>query len=111
MDESCTLTPRSRLGVSVLVGCLSILLAVFHQLRDPQRHLDVGLVWFAARALLARADPYPLVGSGLAFDQPWPLLSPATSGVAVLPLALLPELPATLLFVGASAALLTYGLT
>ncbi len=100
-----------RLGVSLLVGGVAVLFAVFQHLRDPQRHFDFGLAWFAGRQLLARVDPYPLAGPGLMYDWPWHLLYPATAGSAVLPLSLLPEFAATLVFVGSSAALLTYGLT
>jgi hypothetical protein len=61
--------------------------------------------------LLHGVNPYPLIGPGLEFDFFWNLLYPMTAGALVLPLGALPELPATLLFVAISAALLTYGLT
>ncbi|MEO8576045.1 MAG: hypothetical protein ABI556_05060 [Gemmatimonadales bacterium] len=106
-----TPTKASRLAVAVVAGSAAVLLAVFQHLRDPNRHFDFGLAWFAGRQLLSGVNPYPLVGPGLQFDWPWFLLYPATAGVAVLPLSVLPELAATLLFVGMSASLLTYGLT
>lgn len=106
-----TPTNVSRLAVALAAASFSVLLAVFQHLRDPGRHFDFGLAWFAGRQLLHGVNPYPLVGPGLQFDWPWFLLYPATAGVAVLPLSLFPELPATLLFVAMSAGLLTYGLT
>jgi hypothetical protein len=50
---------------------------------------DFTQVWFAARAMLDGKNSYALIGPGLAFDWPSPLLYPLTAGVAALPLALL----------------------
>lgn len=80
-------------------------------IRTGGRHGDFGVVWFGARSLLHGLNPYPLVGPGLPFNWDFSLNYPATSMVAVLPLGLLPELAATLLFVGISAALLTLAVT
>ena len=101
---------KSRVAVALSVASVSVLFALFQHLRDT-RHSDFGLAWFTARNLLSRVDPYPFVGPGLTYDWPWHLLYPATAGAVVLPLALLPEVAAGLVFVGVSAALLTYGLT
>lgn len=74
-------------------------------------HADFSQAWFGARALLHHQDPYPLVGPGtdLPFRWRFPNLYPATTFVAVLPLGLLPEVTANILFVWVSTFLLAYG--
>ena len=72
---------------------------------------DFGVVWFGAGALLRDVNPYPLIGPGLEYEWPWKPLYPATAMVAALPLALLPQLVATLTFVFVSSALLAYSVT
>lgn len=100
----------SRASAAILVATLSILFPLGEHFRVGG-HRDFGLAWFGARAMLHGIDPYPLVGPGRPFDWDWHLYYPATTMVVVLPLALLPELMATLAFVWISAALLTYALT
>jgi hypothetical protein len=82
-------------------------------MREPT-HRDFEQVWFAARALLSGAHPYSLVGPGLAFDWPFPLVYPLPAAVIAIPLAPFPALVATVLFstlagVTFSWALMEYG--
>ncbi|HUQ18634.1 MAG TPA: hypothetical protein VM099_03385 [Gemmatimonadaceae bacterium] len=101
---------KIRVAASILVASIATGLAYAELVRTHGRHSDFGVVWFGARALLHRTNPYPLVGPGLTFDW-FGLNYPATAMAAVLPLGLLPELVATLIFVWISTALLTYVLT
>jgi hypothetical protein len=58
------------------------------------------------------ANPYLLVGPGLVFDWPWQVvLYPGTAMIAGMPFALLPQVPALVLFVWLSTALLAYAIT
>jgi hypothetical protein len=77
----------------------------------PTHPGDFGLSWFGARSLMRGINPYELVGPGLTYDWPWPLVYPATAFVAVMPLAVLPQVAATLVFVFVSCGLLAYSVT
>jgi hypothetical protein len=77
----------------------------------PDHPGDFGLSWFGARSLLHGINPYDLVGPGKTYDWPWPLVYPATAFVAAMPLAVLPQLVAALVFVFVSCALLAYSVT
>lgn len=77
----------------------------------PDHPGDFGLAWFGARAMLHGGNPYELIGPGLVYDWPWRLIYPLTAMAAALPFALLPQTPATLVFVFASGALLAYSVT
>lgn len=72
---------------------------------------DFGQVWFGARALLAGADPYGLVGPGRAYPRPWPLHYPGPALVFALPFAPLPEQFAAACFAGLGVALCAWALT
>ena len=104
-------TKRRRFAVAALLGCVASAFAYLQYLRTPNGHLDFSTVWFASTQMLRGVDPYPLVGPGLQFDFPWNLPYPLTAAALVFPLGSLPELEAALIFVGVSAALLTYALT
>jgi hypothetical protein len=69
------------------------------------------MAWFGARALLNGGNPYELIGPGLVYDWPWRLVYPLTATVAALPLALFPQIQATLAFVFLSAASLAWSVT
>jgi hypothetical protein len=71
-------------------------------------HSDFDQVWYAARALAHRGDPYAVVGPGRAFDFKWPLFYPATALVLAMPLAALPLMAARVAFVFLSAFTLVY---
>jgi hypothetical protein len=63
----------------------------------------------AARMMSERINPYPLIGFSV--EARWNLLYPLTASSLTLPLALLSEKWATLLFVSISSGLLAFGLT
>ncbi|MGH7625986.1 MAG: hypothetical protein ACREOJ_11815 [Gemmatimonadaceae bacterium] len=75
------------------------------------RPSDFDQVWFGARAIWSGQNPYELIGPGRALQWDWPLYYPATALILVSPLALLPLVLARAVFVGASTALLAYGVT
>ena len=101
---------RARLFVAIAIGAATTGYLVLGTMLQPGPR-DFDQVWFGARALWAGKNPYDLVGPGRAFDWPWPLYYPVTALLVVSPLALLPVNLARLLFVGGSAALLSYGIT
>ena len=104
--------PVVRILFAIAIGVLAALTCLLATQAQPPNHpADFGQVWFGATALLHGANPYDLVGPGLVYDWPWPTLYPATSFVAAMPLALLPQTEATLVFVFMSWALLAYSVT
>jgi hypothetical protein len=72
---------------------------------------DFSQIWFGASALLKGMNPYPLVGPGRMFESDFELLYPLTASVAVLPLGLLSEQAATIVFVFVSSGILAYAVT
>jgi hypothetical protein len=104
-------TVRKRIAVSILVAFAASSTCLLKERATPTHPADFGLSWFSAQSVLRGENPYERVGPGLQHDWPWPLVYPATAFVAVAPLALLPRLEATLVFVFVSFALLTYAIT
>jgi hypothetical protein len=104
-------TVRNRIIVSILVAFAASSTCLFKERATPNHPSDFGMSWFAAQSGLKGENPYERVGPGLEYNWPWPLLYPATAFIAVAPLALLPQLEATLVFVFVSFALLTYAIT
>lgn len=76
----------------------------------PKYSSDFGPAWFGGGALLRGVNPYDLIGPAREFGGYWYMAYPATTMVTTLPLSLLSEHAATLVFVGVSAALLAYGI-
>ncbi len=108
------ITGPSRLAraiVAVVVGSAGALTHYLKFRAVPDHPGDFGLAWFGARALIQGGNPYELIGPGLAYDWPWRLIYPATAMVVAMPLAALPQLTATLLFVFISCALLAWSVT
>ncbi len=68
-------------------------------------------MWYGARFLLKGRNPYFLVGPGGIVATPTPLLYPAPSFVAVLPLTLIPFHLSGAVFVFLSTVLLAWGAT
>ena len=107
-----TQAPVVRVLFAIAIGVLAALTCLLAIRAQPPNHpADFGQVWFGAKALLHGDNPYHLIGPGLVYDWPWPTLYPATSFVAAMPLALLPQTEATLVFVFMSWALLAYSVT
>lgn len=72
---------------------------------------DLGQVWFAASAILHRADPYQLVGPTGFYHHEFTLFYPLTAAVAILPLGLLDEAVASAVFAFIASAALAYAVT
>ena len=68
-------------------------------------------MWYGARALLTSVDPYATFGPGLAFDYDGNLFYPISAMIAAVPLGLLPEDVASVLFITISAAVVAYAVT
>src|SRR5688572_17992668 len=85
----------------LLIALVMAMLAVWYATPEVGglRHFDFGQVWYAARAVLARQDPYPLIGPGRAFEWPAPLFYPLPAALIVLPLAPFPAHIAQAVFV------------
>lgn len=113
MAEIQTTRPAlaARAIVAVVVGTIGALTHFLKFQAVPTHPGDFGLSWFGARALIQGGNPYELIGPGLAYEWPWRLIYPATAMVAAMPFAPLPQLPATLLFVFISCALLAWSIT
>ncbi|HZJ01166.1 MAG TPA: hypothetical protein VFD22_10940 [Gemmatimonadaceae bacterium] len=100
-----------RLLVSIGIGAAGALVHYLKIKAVPDHPGDFGLAWFGARAMLHGGNPYELIGPGMVYDWPWPLIYPLTAMAAALPFALFPQIPATLSFVFLSCALLAYSVT
>ncbi|HUQ18635.1 MAG TPA: hypothetical protein VM099_03390 [Gemmatimonadaceae bacterium] len=72
---------------------------------------DLSQVLFGARAILHGANPYNLIGPGLAFDLKWGGVYPATAYVATIPLSFLSDIVASSAFVGVSTFILAFSST
>ena len=102
---------RARIGVSFLIGAVTAVY-VFLVWRNPTTtHPDFWEPWFTAKAILNGVDPYPLIGPGRSVANQFLLIYPLTAGIAVLPLALLNLINATMVFVALSAGFLAYAIT
>jgi hypothetical protein len=87
--------------------------AAVHYFRAAEHagHSDFATVWYGARLLLQRQNPYLLIGPGKPFEMPSPPYYPAPAFVAVIPLTLLSAHWASTVFIFLSAGLLAYGST
>lgn len=97
-----------RITIAVVIGILAVITCYMSIKATPDHLPDFGTAWFGARAILSGQNPYDLVGPGLLFDWPWRNYYPATAFIAVTPLSFLSQVPATLVFVFVSFALLAY---
>jgi hypothetical protein len=107
--------PRARVSNANRL-LLSILLGVVAGGVTAQSNLtrawprDFTQVWFAARSLLSRVDPYPLVGPHGALDWQYPLLYPLTAAVAAIPLTPFPAPIACVMFSALGGAAFAWAL-
>jgi hypothetical protein len=97
--------------VALFIACICSGALYLHLVRFGQTRSDFSQALFGARALIHGADPYVLVGRGRVFESQWPIMYPATTYVAALPFAPLPDRFASALFVALSVFLLVYGST
>jgi hypothetical protein len=98
---------RLRLPLALLLGCASGVRA--HQLSQHAPN-DFSQVWFAARALLAGANPYPLIGPGRAFAWQWPFFYPLPAAIVAVPFAPLQMAWASAAFVAVGAGVFAWAL-
>lgn len=92
--------------VALAVGVLAAAY-VWYRFQEGATFSDLENQLIAARALLAREDPYAAVRAS---GEPWPLYYPATAALVVAPLAWLDTLVARLVFAAVSAGVLTYAI-
>lgn len=64
-----------------------------------------------AVAVLQGLDPYQVIGPDRQFEHEFPFIYPLPASLVILPLALLSELPAAVVFVWISTALLAFSIT
>jgi hypothetical protein len=81
------------------------------QLAYRSVHPDIGQVWFAARAVLHRENPYALIGPGRAFQWEAPLFYPLPAALTLLPLAPFSEGVAVFLFVALGVGCFLWAVT
>ena len=104
-------TRRQRVVVAIAIAAVAASILAREYNRDPAFKSDFGIVWFGARAMVAGADPYELVGPAKPYRLSTPLLYPGTAFVAAIPFTVFTERVASLLFVSISTFLLAYGMT
>ena len=85
--------------------------SITERIRVSDTHSDFAPVWYGARALLTRVDPYATFGPGLAFHYEGNLFYPVSAMIAAIPLGLLPEDVASVVFITMSAALVAYAVS
>jgi hypothetical protein len=100
---------RHRIALSVILGLLCAW-ATYRAFVIISPHRDFAQVWASAQALLHGRSPYNIIGPSGAFYWKYPLMYPATAGVSVLPLGLLAEIPATVIFSGVAGAAFAWAL-
>jgi hypothetical protein len=95
--------------IAIAIGEICGAIASAHALAAGST--DFAQIWYGARALLDGRNPYAVVGPGRTLEWGFPLLYPLPALLVGLPFALAPAAIAVGLFVGLSAALLSFGLT
>lgn len=101
----------ARILVAVIVALAGGLIIHLQYKGKTGFHTDFGMVWFGAKAMIRGENPYMLIGPGRVFDYRWPLLYPATALVAAIPLSVLTEHVAAVIFIAISSGLLAFAVT
>jgi hypothetical protein len=97
-----------RIAVAGLIGvAVAIVTWGNYRLRPPEAMSDFDQCWIAARAILARQDPFVAVRAQWAFPMSYPL----PAALAVLPLAFFPIFVARIVFVAIGASVCAFGVT
>lgn len=96
-----------RLALALIVAAAAGTRA-FHFAARSAHGRDFDQVWFAARALLAGADPYALIGPGRAFDWEAPFFYPLPAALLGVPFAPLTRPVADAAFAALGAGLLAW---
>lgn len=100
-----------RLLVAALIASAAAALLLRSYYKQADFKADFSVAWFGASAILNDANPYALVGPGRVYDWEWTLLYPVTALIPVIPLTLLSEQRAAIVFIWVSTFLLVYGTT
>ena len=101
---------RARVLVALVFGALTAAYAMARGLHEPLWPTDFDQLWYAARSLLERNDPYTAVGPGKAFPWSWPLYYPLPAVLLSVPFATLPVMWARIAFSAVAAAALGWAL-
>lgn len=96
---------------ALIVGVFATILALLRQTYEPGWTTDFDQLHVAARALLAGANPYEVIGPGRQFEWKWPLFYPLSTVLLTVPFASFPLPVARVLFTGIGAAIFGYGIT
>ena len=96
--------------IAAMIACVGIFYAA-HVQASSTTPLDFDQLYMAAKFMLAKRDPYRLIGPGREYNWPFQyFLYPLTSAVGVIPLTLLPLSAARLAFAVTTATLYVYAL-
>lgn len=96
----------SRAVPAVAFALVALIYAGARALHEPAWPTDFDQLWFAARALLAGADPYTVVGPGRRFEWLWPLYYPLPAVILSIPFAWMPVVAARVAFSTVSGVVL-----
>jgi len=110
---SITGAPRlsRRIAFALFVAACAAAFSISERVRVGATHSDFAPVWYGARAILTGVNPYTTFGPGLAFDYDGNLFYPVSAMIAALPLGLLPEDAASVVFITLSAATVAFAVT
>jgi hypothetical protein len=97
-----------RAAVAVVVGIIACCFLLLTLRFLPDSHTDFSIAWNGAKLLLEGRNPYELIGPGREVSYPFTLHYPASTLVAAMPLTLLSERAADLVFVFLSASVLAF---
>ena len=109
---SVTGSPRrwAAIGIAVTIAAIGVGYAA-HVQATVKSALDFDQLYMAAKFLLARRDPYRLIGPGREYNWPFQyFLYPLTSAAGIIPLTILPLATARLVFAGVTSSLYLYAL-
>ena len=102
---------QARVVVALAIATAAALLAYLEPGRTGGEPGDLQQAWMGAVALLGGQDPYQVIGPGRQFNHEFLFLYPLPASLIIIPLAMLGELPAAVLFVWISTALLAFSIT
>jgi hypothetical protein len=107
-DEDRRVPNAQRAAVALAVAVATAAWVYWGATRDSTFRSDFDQILFAGRAVAHGIDPYPLIGPGRAFDQPWPLYYPPAATFVALPFVGLATVPARVAYALAVAFSLTF---
>ena len=102
---------RARIAVALLIATVAAPLAWLEPSRPGGDPGDLQQVWMGAVALLQGLDPYQVIGPDRPFRHDFEFLYPLPASLVIMPLAFLRELPAAVVFVWITTALLAFAIT